>query len=132
MKTAIALGVLFLTVLLGGLYYVGPQSSAYSNTQAVATTTAVSATTTDSSSTTTSGGITATEVAAHGSRQSCWTVINGSVYDLTSWVGQHPGGAAAILFLCGKDGSAAFNAMHGRDPRAQNILASFKIGSFAS
>ncbi len=35
-------------------------------------------------------------VAKHGGSSSCWTAINGKVYDLTAWIGQHPGGPVNI------------------------------------
>jgi cytochrome b involved in lipid metabolism len=68
-------------------------------------------------------------VATHNSQPSCWTAVNGSVYDVTKWIAQHPGGAQAILSLCGKDGSAAFNNQHGGQRKPENELASFKIGN---
>lgn len=73
-------------------------------------------------------GITAGMVAAHNSRSSCWSTINGNVYDLTSWIPKHPGGEKAILQLCGTDGSAKFNGQHGGAPKQAAILAGFKIG----
>jgi cytochrome b involved in lipid metabolism len=71
---------------------------------------------------------TMTDVAKHNSESSCYTAINGVVYDVTSWIRQHPGGARAILSLCGKDGSSAFNDQHGGQRRPENELAGFKIG----
>ena len=68
------------------------------------------------------------EVATHNSASSCWSAINGNVYDLTSWIGRHPGGQGAILSICGKDGSAAFDDQHGGERRPANELAGFKIG----
>jgi cytochrome b involved in lipid metabolism len=76
-----------------------------------------------------SGGITAAAIAQHNSRASCWSSINGNVYDLTSWIPRHPGGEQAILQLCGTDGSAKFNAQHGGGKRQATILAGFKIGT---
>lgn len=73
-------------------------------------------------------GITLSEVAQHYTRETCWVAINGSVYDLTSWIPNHPGGEAAILGLCGKDGTNAFTKKHGEDTRPQTVLAGFKIG----
>ena len=69
------------------------------------------------------------QVAEHGSATSCWTAINGSVFDLTPFIAKHPGGAGAITQLCGRDGTSAFTAQHGgqRDPERE--LASLKIGS---
>ncbi len=72
-----------------------------------------------------------TEVATHNSATSCWTTINGGVYDVTAWIGQHPGGKEAILGLCGKDGSAAFDGQHGGQKRPAKELAGFQIGSLS-
>lgn len=77
------------------------------------------------------GGIARMTVASHNSRQSCWTIINGNVYDLTSWIPQHPGGEDNILKLCGTDGSADFNGKHGGAPKQAGILSGFKIGTAA-
>lgn len=78
-----------------------------------------------------SSGITAGTVASHNSRASCWSSINGSVYDLTSWIPKHPGGEQAILGLCGTDGSAKFNRKHGGDASKEKILFGFKVGVLA-
>ena len=74
---------------------------------------------------------TVVDVATHNSKTSCWTAINGDVYDVTTWITQHPGGQRAILSLCGTDGSAAFNGQHGGQARPAAELASFKIGTLA-
>lgn len=71
------------------------------------------------------------QVAEHNSRTSCWSIINGSVYDLTSWIPNHPGGERAILQLCGIDGSEQYNGKHGNARRPAAILAGFKIGILA-
>ena len=68
------------------------------------------------------------EVAKHGNDSSCWSVVNGQVYDLTSWISKHPGGEAAILSICGKDGSSAFNDQHSGERRPANELAGYEIG----
>lgn len=68
------------------------------------------------------------EVAKHRTAQSCWTIINSGVYDLTSWINQHPGGPAVIKAICGKNGTSAFNGQHLGQQRPENILASYKIG----
>ncbi len=69
------------------------------------------------------------QVAAHKDASSCWTTINGAVYDVTPWISAHPGGASAILSLCGTDGSVAFNEQHGGKSRPANELAAYKIGA---
>lgn len=87
------------------------------------------ATTTTSDPGTTKSGYTLAEVATHKSASSCWTAINGNVYDVTTWINQHPGGPQAILSLCGTDGSSAFNGQHGTQRRPNTELANFLIGS---
>ncbi|MDB4984469.1 MAG: conserved rane protein of unknown function [Patescibacteria group bacterium] len=83
------------------------------------------------SSTPAANTYTMAQVATHKDATSCWTTINGNVYDVTAWINQHPGGPGRILALCGTDGSAAFNGQHGGQARPASELASFKIGVLA-
>ena len=76
-------------------------------------------------------GYTMAQVKANNSRQSCWTIIDNYVYDLTRWINSHPGGASAILSLCGVDGSAAFNAQHENQSKPAVRLDSYKLGPLA-
>ena len=69
------------------------------------------------------------DVSQHKSSASCWSAIDGNVYDLTKWINQHPGGSGVIKAICGKDGSAAFNGQHAGQNRPANELARFKIGA---
>ena len=39
----------------------------------------------------------------YSSRESCWVIIKGEVYDVTDFLDDHPGGAAIILKYGGKD-----------------------------
>lgn len=75
-------------------------------------------------------GYSLAEISGHNSATSCWSAVNGSTYDLTSWVNQHPGGKAAILMICGKDGSPLFNTQHGNSKKVANVLIKYKIGTF--
>lgn len=68
------------------------------------------------------------EVQAANTSSKCWSIVSGNVYDLTSWISQHPGGQSAILSLCGKDGTSAFLGQHGGQARPASELAGFKIG----
>lgn len=74
-------------------------------------------------------GYTMAQVTEHGSDTSCWTAIDGSVYDLTTWIKEHPGGKSAILRICGKDGTNDYNSQHGGQARAERELASFRLGA---
>ncbi len=69
------------------------------------------------------------EVATHANAQSCYTTISGGVYDVTSYIPVHKGGSAAILAICGKDGSSLFAGQHAGAPKPEQALASFKIGT---
>jgi cytochrome b involved in lipid metabolism len=82
----------------------------------------------DSATSSIRAAYTLTQIAVHKDASSCWAAINGNVYDLTAWIPPHPGGSDAILGLCGKDGSDAFNAQHSGNSKVERILASFKIG----
>ena len=73
-------------------------------------------------------GYTMAQVRANNSARSCWTAIDGVVYDLTRWISSHPGGAGAILFLCGTDGTNAFNAQHANQARPAIRLDGYKLG----
>jgi cytochrome b involved in lipid metabolism len=77
-------------------------------------------------------GITMAEVRTHADASSCWSAINGSVYDLTAYIPMHPGGKGEILAICGKDGSNAFEGQHGGDSKPERILASYKIDVLAN
>lgn len=81
---------------------------------------------------TSSGGPTLAEVARHSSPQDCWSVVDGTVYDLTRWVAQHPGGPGTIGGMCGVDASAAFRGKHGGEAAAARALAGFRVGPLAS
>lgn len=78
-----------------------------------------------------SQALTMQEVTAHATADDCWTVVDGLVYDLTSWIDQHPGGAGPIEALCGVDGTQAFRGMHGTEPAPNEALAGFELGPLA-
>jgi cytochrome b involved in lipid metabolism len=58
-------------------------------------------------------GFTASDVATHAASSDCWVIIDGSVYDVTSFLNRHEGGAEVIIKECGKDASTAFHTMDG-------------------
>jgi cytochrome b involved in lipid metabolism len=72
------------------------------------------------------------QVAEKNSKASCWTIINGDVYDITSYVPKHPGGEDNITQVCGKDGSQLFaKPMEHKEGGASNVITEFKIGTLA-
>jgi len=76
----------------------------------------------------TTAGYTMAQVRANNTARSCWTAIDGVVYDLTRWISNHPGGSSAILFLCGTDGTNAFSAQHQNQARPAVRLDSYRLG----
>jgi cytochrome b involved in lipid metabolism len=68
------------------------------------------------------------QVRANNSASSCWTVIDGDVYDLTKWISSHPGGSGAIRGLCGVDGTQAYQNQHGGSGKTARQLAQFYLG----
>ncbi len=105
-----------------------PRPSASATPKVSATPTSSASATPKVSATPTLTGYTMQQVAANNRAVSCWTVIDGLVYNLTSWVDVHPGGADAIISLCGIDSSAAFNAQHSNDASVAQALVSYRIG----
>jgi cytochrome b involved in lipid metabolism len=70
------------------------------------------------------------EIATHNTAASLWTVIEGEVYDLTTWAPKHPGGLQELLDVAGKDGTAAFQAA--QHPAAIEIFKlNYRIGKLA-
>lgn len=48
------------------------------------------------------------EVAMHKAEDDLWVVINDGVYDLTSYMSEHPGGPIVLASKGGKSASSAF------------------------
>lgn len=72
------------------------------------------------------------DVVLHDGKKTCWTVIGGKVYDVTSYVFEHPGGYKHILEICGKDGTKAFADQHGGESKPANVLQQFYIGKLTN
>lgn len=83
----------------------------------------------------TANAISLEEVAKHATESDCWIVVHGNVYNLTDFVGQHPGGPS-IIEQCGKDGTQVFDHRPGSDrphpARAEAEMAKYKIGVLKS
>ncbi|OGI15394.1 hypothetical protein A3K63_05705 [Candidatus Micrarchaeota archaeon RBG_16_49_10] len=75
--------------------------------------------------------LSAEETAKHGSQDDCWLIIGGKVYDVTSFISLHPGGAGEIIFYCGKEATNAFNTKNQGSPHSSNaqaMLGDYYIG----
>lgn len=80
---------------------------------------------------TTQTGYTMAKVKENNSASSCWSVINGNVYNLTQWINSHPGGPSAIRGICGVDGTASFNGEHRGERKPTSTLANYLLGPLA-
>jgi len=69
------------------------------------------------------------EVQTHNTPSDCWGVVNGSVYDLTTWISRHPGGVSPIRGMCGTDGTEGYTGQHRNSKKIQSTLILFKIGT---
>lgn len=70
-------------------------------------------------------------ISRHNSSSDCWIIINNKVYNVTKYLGDHPGGASAISPYCGKDATRAFATRNRDTPHsafAQSLLDNFYIG----
>lgn len=70
------------------------------------------------------------EIRTHTTEASLWTVIDGEVYDLTTWAARHPGGLNVLLEVAGQDGTAAFMAA-GHNAAIQVFKLNYRIGRVA-
>ena len=68
------------------------------------------------------------KVRENNSAASCWSAINGNVYNLTKWIDSHPGKPQPILGLCGTDGTSSFNARHRGQGNPTSTLAGYLLG----
>ncbi len=119
--------ILALVIILLGVFFFNKPVNKYSESDYQAYQNSTS-TLTEVSASTTSRVIKASDVATHNSQADCWATISGKVYDLTGMVSQHPGGAEAILSICGKDGTATFSGQHGENQKVLSLLPRFYIG----
>lgn len=68
------------------------------------------------------------QVKEHNTPEDAWVIIDGNVCDMTEWLQQHPGGAAALMGLAGKDATKPFNRQHGH---RDDIRKGYSSGEFS-
>ena len=72
------------------------------------------------------------DVSSHNSRNDCWTIIDGKIYDLTAYIasGEHK---PVIVDGCGIDSTEMFNNVGKHSgPSAQNMLPGMLIGTLGN
>lgn len=78
----------------------------------------------------TSTGLTVAEVAKHSKSDDCHLIINNKVYDVSSYINLHPGGAHNISSRCGTEVTGIFAAIHSNF--AWDLLKKYYIGDLGS
>lgn len=68
------------------------------------------------------------EVSQNATAEACWTVVDGTVYDLTGFIARHPAGAEDILEMCGVDATDSFSETHGGQAEPETWLGRFAVG----
>lgn len=71
-------------------------------------------------------------IAKNNSTSSCWAAISGKAYDLTDWISRHPGGAGAIVSICGTDATSVFQGRHGGQSGPASSLSAYLLGDVGS
>ncbi|KAL3751507.1 hypothetical protein ACJRO7_012354 [Eucalyptus globulus] len=67
------------------------------------------------------------EASQHNTKEDCWIVIDDKVYDVSSYMDEHPGGDDVILETVGKDATDGFEDA-GHSDEAREMLQNFCIG----
>ncbi|GER46738.1 cytochrome b5 [Striga asiatica] len=67
------------------------------------------------------------EVAKHNNTKDCWLIISGKVYDVTTFMDDHPGGDEVLLSATGKDATNDFEDV-GHSDSAREMLHKYYIG----
>lgn len=128
MNTRTLVGILIAVVLVVGAGWIIYQNRPVMQLQATGSTTS-SSTASGTSGATADVTYSLADIQLHNTPASCWSTINGGVYDLTSWISRHPGGAGVIQGMCGTDGGSAFRGEHGSSRKPNAALVLLKIGT---
>ncbi|AKM84379.1 TPA: hypothetical protein DCZ46_03460 [Candidatus Campbellbacteria bacterium] len=75
----------------------------------------------------------ASVVAQHNKQSDCWMVVDGKVYNITSYMTAHPGGTQTLVSSCGKEATDLFAGIlggHKHSGTAYDILKNYYVGDF--
>lgn len=70
------------------------------------------------------------EVQQHRTAESCWVILYGNVYDVTSFLPDHPGGSKIILQLAGTEATEEYDPIHPPGTLEESLPAEAKLGKF--
>lgn len=123
MNKKIFLAVLIFLFVLGVVYFIrlgGVSKDAVSSEQSLSGN--------DIPTSSASSEISDSQLSQHDSQDDCWVAYDGKVYDLTSFLPNHPGSASAIRPYCGTSSQfeEAFVDQHG----ASKVNMLMRVGTF--
>ncbi|TNN50220.1 Cytochrome b5 reductase 4 [Liparis tanakae] len=75
--------------------------------------------------------VTQEELQKHNTREDCWTCIRGMVYNVTPYMGYHPGGEEELMKAAGIDGTDVFDQVH-RWVNYESMLKECLVGRMAT
>uniref|UniRef100_A0A0C9RK17 TSA: Wollemia nobilis Ref_Wollemi_Transcript_14037_970 transcribed RNA sequence n=1 Tax=Wollemia nobilis TaxID=56998 RepID=A0A0C9RK17_9CONI len=67
------------------------------------------------------------QVSAHTTKNDCWFVIGGKVYNVTKFLEEHPGGEEVLIEVSGKDATRDFEDV-GHSTAAKGMMDSYLVG----
>lgn len=67
-------------------------------------------------------------MAKHNTRESCWVILYGNVWDVTDFLPNHPGGANIVLKLAGKDATEEYDPIHPPGTLEDSLAPSKNLG----
>ena len=70
-------------------------------------------------------------VAKHNQISDCWLIISNKIYNVTNYLGAHPGGVGTIAPYCGQEATQAFATKdigRSHSSYAQQLLGNYYIG----
>ena len=70
------------------------------------------------------------QLGMHSTREDCWIAISGHIYDITSFIGSHPGGDVALVSYCGRNATSAFDTKDKKVPSSHSQLAKDMLNNY--
>jgi cytochrome b5 len=71
--------------------------------------------------------VTADELSTHTERDDCWVAVYGKVYNVTSFLNSHPGGAGVLLYYAGGDATEEFKKAN-HSAVAKGMMPQYLVG----
>ena len=71
------------------------------------------------------------EVKQHNTKDDCWLIIKGLVYNVTEFLSIHPGGSSIVVSVGGQDTTEYFEELHKPDI-LEEVGSKYIIGELCS